>query len=237
MIYEQRQQQPRTAPRESTSSPETPTWGALVDPPTTPSTSSPYGTTFSNDGTISDALGTDYTTTAPGGPRTDHTTTAPDGPISDATLTNISNGSCDTGNEQPERLDTVNQSTTPIGLNRFGIPGGTTPTYCGSSSFSDGNLHPRDTGDTPDIGTQHYSHSTNKEVPHTPSTTSQGFLRRDPLAADLTTLNGGHPYNDNRHVTFDTPDLPFGSQGLGPTAPLVGGLIRSPRPSDKERLA
>ena len=73
-------------------------------------------------------------------------------------------------------------------------------------------------------------------VHETPPPTSQGTLRRDPSAVDLPTLNGGSPHNVNHHVRFDTPNGPS-IQNSGPEVPFVGGLVHSPRPSDKERLA
>ena len=73
-------------------------------------------------------------------------------------------------------------------------------------------------------------------VHKTPPPTSQGTLRRDPSAVDLLTLNGGSPHNVNHHVSFDTPNGPS-LPNPGPEVPFVGGLVHSPRPSDKERLA
>ncbi len=123
----------------------------------------------------------------------------------------------------PLRGASVDPPPTPsANAPRFQLPGGVLNPYWGSASFTPGNRLPRNTASPHDRG-----HNPNELV-----FTPVHQLRRDPLAGDL-----------REQPTPVTPQE-------GPTTPahcnncdvdakdtIVGGPIKSPRPSNKERLA
>jgi hypothetical protein len=104
---------------------------------------------------------------------------------------------------------------------RFQLPGGVLNPYRGSASFTPGNQLPRDTASPHDRG-----HNPNKHI-----STPVRQLRRNPSAGDL--REQPTPVTPQEGLT--TP-AHYNNCDVDAKDTIVGGPIKSPQPSDKERL-
>jgi hypothetical protein len=121
----------------------------------------------------------------------------------------------------PQRGASVDPPPT-LGATCFQLPGGVLNPYQGSDSFTPSNHPPRDTAPP-----HNRRHATDEQVS---GLTGLSSLRRDPLAGNLR--------EQPIHVTpNEGPTTPARNDTREDGNQIVGGAVRLPQPSNKERLA